>query len=85
MEEYTLIVKSPLGMHARPAGRLVKLSKAFHSTVELTRGDKTVDVKHMLAVMAMGIKQGDTIRFTVTGDDEHEAMEQIKEICVDIL
>lgn len=85
MEEYTLTVKSPLGMHARPAGRLVKLSKAFHSTIQLTRGDKTVDVKHILAVMGMGVKQGDTISFTVSGEDEREAMEQIKEICAEIL
>lgn len=85
MEEYTLIVKSPLGMHARPAGRLVKLSKTFSSTIELCRGEQAVDVKHILAVMALGIKQGDTIRFTVSGEDEREAMEQIKEICAEIL
>ena len=85
MEEYTLTVTNPLGIHARPAGRLVKLAKAYHSTIALSRGDKTVDVKHILAVMGLGIKQGDTIRFTVSGDDEHETMEQVREICKEIL
>ena len=78
MEEYTLTVKSPLGMHARPAGRLVKLSKAFHSTIQLSRGEQTVDVKHILAVMGMGVKCGDTVELTVDGADEDQAVQALE-------
>lgn len=72
-------------MHARPAGMLVKLSKAHHSTIEIWKDGKAVNVSRILAVMGLGIKQGDEIRFTVSGEDEHEAMERVREICTEIL
>lgn len=85
MEEYALTVQNPLGMHARPAGMLVKLSKSYRSTIEIRKGGQSVNVGRILAVMGLGIQQGDEITFTVSGADEREAMAQVREICREIL
>lgn len=85
MEEYALTVQNPLGMHARPAGMLVKLSKSYRSTIEIQKGGQSVNVGRILAVMGLGIQQGDEITFTVSGADEREAMAQVREICREIL
>lgn len=85
MEEYTHKVKNSLGMHARPAGMFVKLSKQYRSVVYIGKGDKSANVNRILAVMGMGIQQGDEVRFTANGEDEHEVLEEIRKICAEIL
>lgn len=85
MKEYTYTVKNELGMHARPAGMFVKLAKQYHSIIEISKGEKKANVSRILAVMGMGIKQGDAITITVEGDDEQEVFPQIQQICEEIL
>ena len=81
MKEYVYTGKSSLGMHARPAGMFVKLAKQCESVIEVCKGDKRVNVSRILAVMGMGIQQGDTITLTVEGPDEETVFPQLRQIC----
>ena len=81
MEKYTHIVQNELGMHARPAGQFVKLAGRRNSVIEIHKGEKAVNVNRILAVMGLGIRQGDQIDFTVCGEDEAEAVMELKQIC----
>ena len=51
MKEFTYTITDPNGIHARPAGLLVKQLKAYKSTVTIFKGDKNVDMKKLLALM----------------------------------
>lgn len=70
MKEFTYTITDPNGIHARPAGLLVKQLKAFKSTVTIFKGDKNVDMKKLLALMGLGVKQGDAVMIKVEGEDE---------------
>ena len=70
MKEFTYTITDPNGIHARPAGLLVKQLKAFKSTVTIFKGDKNVDMKKLLALMGLGVKQGDAVTIKVEGEDE---------------
>jgi phosphocarrier, HPr family len=70
MKEFTYTITDPNGIHARPAGLLVKQLKAFKSTVTIFKGDKNVDMKKLLALMGLGVKQGDAVAIKVEGEDE---------------
>ena len=70
MKTFTYTVKDELGIHARPAGMLVKEVKNFQSKVMLEKDGKTVDASRLMAVMSMGVKQGQTVTITVEGEDE---------------
>jgi len=70
MKKFAYTIKDPNGIHARPAGALVKVAKGFDSTVTVTNGEKSCDMKKLLALMGMAIKQGDTITVQVEGSDE---------------
>ena len=60
-----------MGIHARPAGLLVKEIKSFAgSAVTITKGEKSVNALKLMALMQMGIKCGDTVRVDVEGGDE---------------
>jgi phosphocarrier protein len=64
------IITSPQGIHARPATRLIRLTKNFKSTISLKKNDKSVHLNSMLNILSMVIKGGETISITIEGDDE---------------
>lgn len=78
MQTFSYVVKDELGIHARPAGLLVKEAKPFASTITLACGEKKAVAKGLLAVMGMAVKQGDKVTVTVEGEDEVEAAAAMK-------
>lgn len=77
MKEFTYTVKDKVGIHARPAGMLVKLVKEYSSDVYIEKGDKRIKADRLIAVMNMGIKQGDTVTVAIEGVDEEEAYKSL--------
>ena len=80
MKQFQYTITDPLGIHARPAGLLVKAAKGLDSTVTIIKEDGTSAVAtKLMAVMGMAIKPGNTITVTVEGGNEEAnaaAMEQ---------
>ena len=71
MKSFDYVITDPVGIHARPAGVLVKEIKKFAgTTVTISKGDKSVNALKLMALMGMGIKQGDTVTVSVEGGDE---------------
>ncbi len=86
MKEFKFTVTDPVGIHARPAGLLVKEVKAHASAITIaTEAGKSADAKKLLALMGLGIKQGDTVTVTVDGADEEEAAAAIEKFMKDNL
>ncbi len=52
--------------------------RGFASTATLEKGGKTCDLRKLMALMGMGVKQGDTVTVKVEGDDEAAAAEAIQ-------
>lgn len=78
MKSFEFTVKDPVGIHARPAGNLVKEIKTLEGAkVTLTKGDKSVDATRLLSVMGLGVKGGETVTFAVEGENEETATEQL--------
>ena len=73
MKSFSYTVKDELGLHARPAGMLVKEVKNFQSKVTLERDGKSVDASRL-----MGVKKDQTVTVTVEGNDEDAACEALK-------
>lgn len=68
MGEFRYIIKDEIGIHARPAGQLVKLAKGAGCAITITKGDKTVDATKIMSIMSLGVKTGDEV--LVEADDE---------------
>lgn len=79
MKEFSYIIKDELGIHARPAGLLVKKAGSFKSNITITKDSKTADAKKIFAIMSLGAKQGDTVIIQMNGEDEDEALTAIEE------
>ena len=78
MKTFDYTITDPVGLHIRPAGKLVALAKTFESAVTVAGNGKTVDCKRMVALMSLGIKNGDSITLSVEGADEEGAASALK-------
>ncbi|MEE1013868.1 MAG: HPr family phosphocarrier protein [Clostridia bacterium] len=74
MKEFQYTIKDEQGIHARPAGLLVKEASGFQSNITLEVNGKTGDAKRIFAVMALGAKCGNTLTVKAEGEDEAQAV-----------
>lgn len=71
MKQISYTITDPLGLHARPAGMLVKQAKLYKDAkITISKGEDTVDLKKLFMVMKLGVKKDDEIVLTVEGSDE---------------
>lgn len=75
MRKINYTVTAEAGIHARPAGLLVKQAASFKSDIKILNEEsgKEADLKRLMAVMALGVKQGYKVEISVEGEDEDEA------------
>ena len=70
MIEFPVTVKDPMGIHARPAGRIVSLLQVYNSFVTVWKDGKEFDAKKLLSLMGSELACGDTVVVRVEGSDE---------------
>lgn len=79
MKEFDYTITGDAGIHARPAGELVKAAKAFSCDVKIAKDGKSMNSKAIFGVMSLGAKKGDTITMTFEGEDEDAACKSLRE------
>ena len=79
MRSFTYTIQDEAGIHARPAGMLVKKMQACESEVYLQCGAKTVDCKKLFALMGLAVKKGEPITITASGPDADQAITTAQE------
>ena len=78
MKEFKYVVTDAEGIHARPAGLLVKKAGEFTSSVTIAKGDKSADAKRIFGVMGLGVKTGEEVTITADGADEDAAIAELE-------
>lgn len=78
MQKFSYVIKDEIGIHARPAGLLVKEAKKYESTIQIVKDSKSAAATKLMAVMGLGVKCGDTVEIEVEGPDETAACEGMK-------
>lgn len=78
MKKFEYVVKDEVGIHARPAGLLVKEAKKYESKITISKDGKSAEATKLMAVMGLGVKCGQSVEVAVEGADEDAAFEGIK-------
>jgi phosphocarrier protein len=73
IEREATIVNS-LGMHARPAAQVVRLTSTFKSHIELERDGQVVNGKSIMGVMTLAAECGAVVRVRAEGEDAEAAV-----------
>ena len=83
MIESTMPVINKLGLHARAASKLVKLTAAYSSDIKIIKQGQEVDAKSIMGIMMLAATQGTELGLKVEGVDEVEASEAVKGLFAD--
>lgn len=79
MQRFEYVITDEVGIHARPAGLLTRKATEYDSKVTITKGEKSVDGKRLIAVMGLGAKKGDCVTVSVEGVDEETAKTELEQ------
>ena len=78
MKEIRYIIKDEIGLHARPAGQLVRLAGNYPCAVTIHTAAAQADAKRLLAVMKLGAAKDTELTITFDGEKEEEAAQEIE-------
>lgn len=78
MIKETIMLDNETGIHARPATEIAKIAMKYKSDINLVVNEKKINAKSPLTIMAAGIKSKTEIEIECDGEDESDAMEEIK-------
>lgn len=76
MQEKQFTVEDPLGLHARPAGLIVKEAQRYPCEITLTvqGSGKSASAKGLFGLLGLGVRQGDLLTLITDGQNETEAL-----------
>ena len=75
-----LDIVNKLGLHARAAAKLVKLSSTFESSIDIQKEDQRVNSKSIMGVMMLAASYGSRVTLHVEGADEKQAAAAITDL-----
>ena len=75
--ETKVIIKSKLGLHARPAALMVQTANRFKCEVEILKGRQKVNGKSIMGIMTLAAGEGTPLTIRTNGEDAAAAMEEI--------
>ncbi len=75
---FNYVIKDEVGIHARPAGELVKKAKELSSRVTVSCNGKSADATKLMALMSLGVKKDMEVTVTVEGDNAEADGAQMK-------
>lgn len=78
MKSFDYLIKDDMGLHARPAGMLVKEVKNYESTITLISNGKSANASKLLAVLGLGAKKGTNLTVQAEGPDEDKAVVELE-------
>ena len=68
------------GLHARPTTLLVTAVNKYQSEVTITYKERTVNLKSIMGVMALGVAPGSTVEISAEGADAEEMLNAVTEV-----
>jgi len=78
--EKTLTVQNQLGLHARAAAELVKVTSEFRSDITLNKDGLQVNGKSIMGIMMLAAPKGTKVKVTIEGPDAEECMQAVERI-----
>ena len=80
MLKKTITIGLSSGLEARPVAMLVQIASQFDSQIYVENNNARVNAKSIMAVMSLGVKQGNEVIITADGADEEEAIAEIQKV-----
>lgn len=80
MKEIVYRIKDSYGLHARPASLLAVEAAKYCSkiSVKVQDTERNADAKEVIALLSLGVIQGEVLCLQISGVDEEQAFQELK-------
>lgn len=73
-----LVIRGPVGLHARPAAEFVRVAEKYKSKVRLAKDGVWANGRSILSILTLAAESGSRVTLEVAGEDEDEALRALK-------
>jgi phosphocarrier protein len=75
-----LLVQNKMGIHARPAAMIVRITNKFKAEVFVEKDDEQVNGKSIMGLMMLAAGKGSKVKFLATGDDAPQMLAELDQL-----
>jgi phosphocarrier protein len=75
-----LVVQNKLGIHARPAAMIVRITNKFKAEVFVEKDEEQVNGKSIMGLMMLAAGKGSKVKFLATGDDAQQMLAELEQL-----
>jgi phosphocarrier protein HPr len=75
-----LVVQNKLGIHARPAAMIVRITNKFKSEVFVEKDEEQVNGKSIMGLMMLAAGKGSKVKFLATGEDAVQMLTELEQL-----
>jgi len=73
-----LVVQNKMGIHARPAAMVVRITNKFKADVMVEKDDEQVNGKSIMGLMMLAAGKGSKVKFIATGADASAMLAELE-------
>ena len=73
-----LVVQNKMGIHARPAAMVVRITNKFKADVMVEKDDEQVNGKSIMGLMMLAAAKGSKVKFIASGDDAAAMLSELE-------
>lgn len=78
MKTFEYTITDEVGIHARPAGLLVKEAKKYDEVITVTKGDKSAEARKLMVLLGLCVVKGDTVTVSIEGANEDVTVVEVE-------
>ncbi|MCC6415974.1 MAG: HPr family phosphocarrier protein [Opitutaceae bacterium] len=75
-----LVVQNKMGIHARPAAMIVRVTNRFKADVFVEKDEEQVNGKSIMGLMMLAAGKGSKVKFLATGADAEQMLTEIEQL-----
>jgi phosphocarrier protein HPr len=73
-----LVVQNKMGIHARPAAMVVRITNKYKAEVFVEKEEEQVNGKSIMGLMMLAAGRGSTVKFIAVGDDAPQMLAELE-------
>ena len=73
-----LVVQNKMGIHARPAAMIVRITNKFKADVFVEKDEEQVKGKSIMGLMMLAAGKGSKVKFIASGDDAPNMLTELE-------
>ena len=73
-------MQNKMGMHARPAAMIVRVTNKFKADVFVEKDEEQVNGKSIMGLMMLAAGKGSNVKFLATGADAEQMLAELEEL-----